>query len=165
MGSSRKQLKRGLTLVEVMVAAAAVLVIVVGAMNFQYYCALDARKADVRATASRLGLLLLEGWNTQGGIETYNPIADFGQPPLNDFGLGGNPGIPGLANMLGDECYRIKVNGAYYFVKLSYQDIADDLRMLNASVAWSRNFGSDTLDFHSRRLVSLTKYAYYTPAP
>ena len=165
MGRCRKQQNRGLTLIEVMIAAFAILVIIIGVMNFQYYCALDARKADVRATAGRIGLLLLEGWNTEGGIETYNPIADFGQPPLDDFGLGGTPGIPGLDNMLGDECYRIKVNGAYYFVKLSYQDMADDLRMLNASIAWSRDYGSDTLDYHSRRLVSLTKYAYYSPAP
>ena len=164
MGRIRKQRNKGLTLVEVMVAAAAVLIIVVGAMNFQFYCALDARKADVRATAGRLGLLLLEGWNTQGGIETYNPIADFGQPPLDNFaGDVSAPEIPGLDNVL--NCYRIKLDGAYYFVKLSYEDIADEPRMLNASVAWSRNFGSDTLDFHSRRLVSLTKYAYYTPEP
>jgi len=43
-----------------MVASLAVFVIFIGAMNFQYYCATAARKADVRATAARLGLLLLE---------------------------------------------------------------------------------------------------------
>jgi hypothetical protein len=58
-----------------MVASLAVFVVVVGAMNFQYYCAMDARKADVRATAGRLGLLLLEAWKTVEGDADYDPVS------------------------------------------------------------------------------------------
>ncbi len=167
----RKQLNKGVTLIEVMVATLAVFVILVGVMNFQYYCALDARIADVRATAANLGQLLLEGWNAvQGEAVLYDPATQFGPPPLNDLSLIGDPGIPGLTPGNVFKTYRIGINGVKYFVKLSYQDEADAnpgtqrrLRTLNVAIAWSRDFGSETLTFGPTRLVRLTKQTSYIP--
>lgn len=171
MGRILKKPKRGVTLIEVMVASLGVLVILVGVMNFQYYCALDARKADVRATAVRLGQMLLEGWNAVGG-ETgfYDPATQFGLPPLNDLTSIGDPGFPGLANVF--KTYRIRINGVQFFVKMSYQDEPDInistpriLRTLNVSIAWSRDFGSSTLTFQPGQFVRLTKQTNYIPLP
>jgi hypothetical protein len=164
----RKQLNKGVTLIEVMVASLAVFVILVGVMNFQYYCALDARMADVRATAARLGQVLLEGWNAvQGEAVLYDPAMQFGSAPLNDLTPIGDPGIPRLINVF--KTYMIGINGVKYFVTLSYedQDIAPAtprrLRTLNVAIAWSRDFGSDTLTYGPTRLVRLTKQTSYIP--
>ena len=171
MGRILKKPNKGVTLIEVMVASLAVFVILVGVMNFQYYCALDARMADVRATAANLGQLLLEGWNAvQGEAALYDPATQFGSAPLNDLTSIGDPGIPRLTNVF--KTYMIGINGVKYFVMLSYedQDIAAGtprrLRTLNVAIAWSRDFGSTTLTYGPTRLVRLTKQtSYIPPAP
>lgn len=169
MGRILKKRNDGVTLIEVMIAALAIAVVVVGAMQFQYFCALGAHKADVRVKAIRLGLLLLDGWKAvEGNHILYNPIVEFGEPPLDNFIGTADPGIPGLPDLLGNQCYRIQVDGVYYFVKLSYQDMdfgdpPGILRKLNVAVAWSRPYNSVTLEFDSRRLVRATKYATYVP--
>ena len=61
---------RGGTLVEVMMGVLVLMVVLIGVLNYQYFCALDARKSDVRVKASRLGLLLLEGWKAVEGADT-----------------------------------------------------------------------------------------------
>ena len=168
MGLTLKKRNRGVTLVEVMIAAIAVLAILIGVMSYQYCCALDVRKADVRATAGRLGLLLLDAWKArEGDVLTYDPELDLSLflPDGNQFLLIDPPpqDPPGLTNPF--RYYSIEVNGAKYFVKLSYADNRPEPpigRMLNASVAWSRNFGSDTLAFDAQRLIKLTNYASYS---
>jgi len=157
------------TLIEVMVASLAVFVILVGVMNFQFYCALDARKADVQVTASRLGLALLESWRAAGGrvLPFYNPALEFDEPPLTNFVTVADPGLPGLATTF--QVYRIAVDGVMYFTKLSYADVDINpgtprrLRTLNVSVAWSRDWGATTLNFDPRRLVRVTNYTDYSP--
>jgi hypothetical protein len=146
-----------------MTASLVVVVVIIGAMNFQYYCAMAARQADVRATANRLGLLLLESWKTKiGDVLIYDPQADFNLLALDEFTPIADPGIPGLGNPF--KFYRIEVNRTKFFVKLSYADdivAPSRLRTLNIAIAWSRNYGSDTLDFESRRLLTLTNYANF----
>jgi len=167
----RTKPNKGFTLIEVMVAALASLVVIVGVMNFQYYCALDARTADVRATATRLGQVLLEGWTAvQGEAVLYDPATQFGSAPLNNLSLISDPGIPRLTNVF--KTYMIGINGVNYFVTLSYQDEPDvnlstlrRLRTLNVAIAWSREFGSTTFTFGPTRLVRLTKQTSYIPAP
>ena len=170
MGRILKKQNNGVMLIEVMVAALAIAVVVIGAMQFQYFCALDAHKSDVRAKAIRLGLLLLDAWKAEEGDPLHNPILEFGVPPLDNFISITDPGIPGLPELLGNQCYRVQVDGVYYFVKLSSEDIdfgdpPSILRKLNVAVAWSRPYNSDTLEYHSRRLVRATKYATYFPSP
>lgn len=160
MGRTPKKRNRGVTLIEVMVATLAVTVIVIGVMQYQYHCALDAHKADVQATGARLGLLVMEGWKVVvGDVVTYDPLNDFNLILVKEFVPIPDPGIPGLPVFF--RAYRIDVDGVKYFVKLSYND-ASPPRTLNVSVAWSRDFGSSTLDFTPTQLVSLTKYATYS---
>lgn len=164
MKKFRIKQNRGGTLVEVMVAALVLMVIFIGVLSYQYFCMLDARRTDVRVKASRLGLLLLEGWKTVEGSDTYDIVSDFDQPPLTDFS---NPGslddVPGLPNVLQGRSFRIDIDGIKYFVKLSYDDSTAP-RTLNTAVAWNRDYGAETLDFNSRRLIRLTKYANF-PIP
>ena len=156
---------KGLTLIEVMVTMLVALIIAVGVMGYMYATALQAHLADVRATAARLGLLLLEGWKTQGGnILTYDPKNDFldnTSIPFNEFvEISTNPADPpGLANTY--TCFRIKIDYIQYFVKMSYQDSANGQRELNVAVAWDRKSGDNTLDYSQSRLISQTKFATY----
>jgi hypothetical protein len=148
-----------------MVATLVVMVILIGVMHFQYHCALDTYKADVHVTAARLGLLLLDGWKTtEGDVLTYNPEVDFDLLALDEFTVVADPGLPGVANSF--KIYRVEVNSVKYFVKMSYADETGGpsiRRVLNVAIAWSRDWGSTTLDFEPRRLIRLTKYAsYYT---
>lgn len=170
MRMGRKKQNRGVTLIEVMIATLAVLVIVIGVMNFQYYCAMDAYEADVRVKAGRLGLILLEGWKTaQGDVLDYDPADQFGLPPLDDFTPINDPGLLPLS--IPFKYYRIGIDGVMYFVTLSYDEVDDEpstsrvLRKLNVAIAWNRDYGSNTLVFELRRFISLTKYTNYIPLP
>lgn len=82
----RKRVKRrlqGLTLTEVMVTTAILLVAIIGAMGYRYYSTLDTRKADEQITAGRIGLLLLEGWRGSGGRAQTDPYNNFNPVDLS----------------------------------------------------------------------------------
>ena len=165
MVRSRKIRDKGLTLIEVMVTLLVALVIAIGVMSYIYATAFNAHLADVRATAARLGLLLLEGWKTQAGdILLYDPQVDFDINtliPFNEFvsvsPVPADP--PGLANVF--KYYRIKIDYIQYFVKMSYQNSANGQQELNVAVAWDRSSGNNTLDYAPSRLISQTKFATY----
>lgn len=160
----RTRNNRGATLIEVMVAALVLMIIFIGVLSYLYFCAMNARRADVQVRAGRLGLLLLEGWKTVEGNANYDVVSNFDELPLGDFDNPGTlPDIPALPNLLQGRSYRINIDGVNYFVKLSYDDTSAP-RTLNAAVAWNRSYDAETLDFNSSRLVSLTKYANF-PIP
>ena len=165
MVRSGKNRGKGLTLVEVMITLLVALVIAIGVMSYMYATALHAHLADVRATAARLGLLLLEGWkNRNVDFLTYDPkdeLLDNTSIPFNEFvEIAGDPtDPPGLANTYA--YLRIRIDYIQYFVKLSYQDSANGQKELNVAVAWDRNSGDDTLDYRPSRLISQTKFATY----
>jgi hypothetical protein len=143
-------------MVEVMVALAGFLVVIVGALSFQYYCAVDTREADVRAGANRIALLLLEGWRGSGGrvpphSNAYNPIVELGGL-LNIEGT-----AVGLAGLSSGELgrYKIDANRANYFATLSWLDNVIGPRTLGVTVAWSASYRADVLDEYVR-YVTLT---------
>jgi len=146
-----------LTIVEVVVALSTILVVVIGALSFQYYCAVDAREADVRAGANRLALLLLEGWRGAGGrvppdSYAFNPVDEFDSiVPITRSSVG----LDGLSQELGR--YRVVLNRVNYFVTLSYLDTSGAPRTLSATVAWSRDYKSEGLSQYVR-FVALTTY-------
>jgi hypothetical protein len=109
-------------------------------------------------------LLLLESWKSVEGNTDYDVVSRFDELPLDDFDDPGTlPDIPALPNLLQGRSYRIHIDGVNYFVKLSYDDTTAPWT-LNAAVAWNRSYDAETLDFSSRRLVTLTKYANF-PIP
>ena len=174
---------KGLTLVEVMAALVIALVIAIGMMSYQYACAMNARKADMRSTASRLGLLLLDSWKSAKHSYPFNPLdykpddiilgCGFGLEPLiyyADLGAGGIAALDGVPPTgITFNCYRIFVNGTWFWVKLTYEDLWPDggapplilpARLLSAVVAWSDDVTSDSeLNYDPIRCVLLSKYA------
>ena len=157
----RKNRNSGLTLIEVMISIVVIMIIVIGAISYMSACMWNARKADVRITATRVGELLLDSWKNTGGAMTFDPQYILAFLPNSDITSDNGPG--GFTDVLAE--YRILVNGVNYFVTLSYQDElygdrVDPLRQLNVRVAWNINYSAEDLE-NGYRLISLTRFAYY----
>jgi len=125
---------RGFSLVSIMVAIVILLVALIGTSNFRYFSALDAKKAAARITAARIGLMLCENWRGLGGIETYDPATYFGSDLTITQSAG--PNKPEDFTLLGS--YTVTLNGANYYVTLSWKDVSTGLRALNIVVAWAQ---------------------------
>ena len=65
--------RNAFTIVEVMIAAAIVLIAIIGTSANRYGAVLNARRADFHSTAVRTALLLCEGWNGTCGSASFNP--------------------------------------------------------------------------------------------
>lgn len=160
MRSIAQTKRSGFTIIEVIVALAGILVIVIGALSFQYHCAVDTREADVRAGANRLALLMLEGWRGSAGSEEFNPIEEFDplvatDGPLEDMQTTAI-GLPGIGDELGR--YMVVANRTNYFVTLSYNNTVDPtLRTLGVTVAWSRNYNDLSEYVRSVALTTLVE--------
>ena len=147
--------RRGFSLVSIMIAIAILLAALIGTSNFRYYSALDAQKAAAKITASRIGLMLCENWRGLGGIETYDPATYFGTALTITSSDG--PTEPAGFTLLGS--YTITVNGANYYITLSWKDVSTGLRALNVVVAWAqRTQGVSSLN-DADKSFKLTTYA------
>ena len=135
--------RKGITLVEIMVAAVLVVIAILGAMAFRYLTALDAKKADMQIGGSRVGLLLLEGWKGHAGDITYDPTDEFSSG-IVIVNVGSNgPAIPTDFTAMGTGAYyEIIENGLYYYATLCYKTETTttnpntELRQLNVGVGW-----------------------------
>jgi len=126
--------RRGFSLVSLMIAIVILLVALIGTSNFRYFSALDAQKAAARITAARIGLMLCESWRGLGGIETYDPATYFGSALTITQSAG--PNKPEDFTLLGS--YTVTLNGAIYYITLSWKDVSTGLRALNVVVAWAQ---------------------------
>ncbi len=147
--------RRGFSLVGVMIAMAILLAALIGTSNFRYYSTLDAQKAAAKITASRIGLMLCENWRGLGGVETYDPTTSLGSALTIAPSTG--PTKPGDFTLLGS--YTITLNGANYYITLSWKDVSTGLRALNIIVAWAqREQGTSSLN-DADKSFKLTTYA------
>ena len=146
---------RGFSLIDAMVTIAILIIAVIGTANYRYYAALDLRRANMRSTASRIGLLLCESWRGLEGKETYDPITHVGTELIISNSSG--PDAPDGFNSLGS--YLVTENDTNYYTTLSYQDdVTGDLRTLNIIVAWSQKKQDSQLD-EVDKSFRLTTYA------
>ncbi|MBN2020687.1 MAG: prepilin-type N-terminal cleavage/methylation domain-containing protein [Sedimentisphaerales bacterium] len=146
--------KKAFTIIEVMLAIAMLLIVVLGTSGFRYNAALNARRADLQTTASRIALLLCEGWSGVGGDITFNPENAF-SPDLDISAYIGPP-APLNFNIIGT--YKIVLEGSDYYSTLSYFDIDSELRIINVIVCWDQD-GMQTSDFASAdKSYGLTTY-------
>jgi len=158
MNAIRKKRTAGLTLIEVMVGMVIIIVGVLGAAGHRYYCALDARKADIQITTARVGSMLLETWKATGGSSDFDPLTEFASElaiTTNSVSLNELSGYNTLP------CYSINIDGSRYIAMLSYQDDATSgLRLLNVRVA--RILQSDEQQSETviapKQVISLTTY-------
>ncbi len=147
--------RRGFSLVSVMIAIVIIMTALVGTSNFRYYSTLDAQKAAAKITASRIGLMLCENWRGLGGVETYDPSTSLGSDLTITTSTG--PAKPADFTLLGS--YTITVNGANYYITLSWKDVSTGLRALNVVVAWAqRTQGVSSLN-NADKSFKLTTYA------
>lgn len=139
MRTKQKKRDSGLSLIELIVAISVMLVAVIGAMGFRYYCALDARKADIQVTAARLGSALLQDWAGNGGRLDYAPTSLIGLTSFSVSGEQAGAKTPEGFNILGT--YGIVAGGVNYHAVLSYIDETPSVpRTLNVVVAWPRKY-------------------------
>jgi hypothetical protein len=116
----------GLVLVEVVIAAAILLIAALGALRCQYYAAGHSRIARAQVAGARVGQLLLEDWKSTGGSTDYDP---------SDLGLGfssplaipdGFTTAEGLGTVLNDAVYAITLDDTPMLVMLKYLDVNED---------------------------------------
>ena len=154
--TSKIRCRRGFSLVSVLIAMAILLAALVGTSNFRYYSTLDAQKAAAKITAARIRLMLCESWRGVKGIETYDPTAHFGSALTITQSTTG-PDKPVDFTLLGN--YTVTLNGANYYITLSWKDVSTGLRALNIVVAWAqRTQGTSSLN-DADKSFKLTTYA------
>lgn len=134
--------RQGFSLVSIMIAMTILIAALIGTSNFRYYSAMDARKAEAKITASRIGLMLCENWRGLGGTSTYDPVA-FLSSELNIAASSG-PTQPSGFTLLGS--YTVTVNDVNFYITLSWNDVSPGLRALNIIVSWAqRELGQSSL--------------------
>ena len=138
--------RSGLTLIELMIAITVIVVGVLGAMMYRYHSALDARRADVKIGAARVGLLLLGDWKGTRGTTWPSDISETG---LNVTGSSGN--------------YTVTLaggTGATYNARLTTGPDSLDGSMieLRAEVFWSR--GGTPGPTNNKGSVTLKDWTY-----
>ena len=147
--------RRGFSLVSVMIAIVIILAALIGTSNFRYFSTLDAKKAAAKITASRIGLMLCENWRGLGGTETYDPATSLGSALTITTSTG--PAKPEDFTLLGS--YTITVNGANYYITLSWKDVSTGLRALNTIVTWAQREQETSSLNDADKSFKLTTYA------
>lgn len=151
----KNRCRSGFSIVSIMIAMTILIAALIGTSNFRYYSALDAKKAEAKIAASRIGLMLCESWRGLGGIETYDPVAYFGSDLTITTSSG--PAKPGDFTLLGS--YTVTVNNANFYITLSWKDVSAGLRALNITVSWAqRQQGQSSLN-DADKTFQLTTYA------
>ncbi len=132
------------TLVEVVVALTALVIIVLGHSFTEYRARLDVRRSVRQSTAATTALLFSESWAGAAGATTYDPVTDLGSQLGITAGIG--PSAPDGFTNRGSYC--VVIDGVYYYITLSSQELATTLRALNVAVAWSDRGEADPPVFH-----------------
>lgn len=129
--------RRGVSLVDTMIAAMILLIGLLGTCGIRYAAALDGRRADAQTTAARIALMLCESWRGINGDETYDPTI-YLSPDLT-ITKGTGPANPYDFTLLGS--YTVAFDSGTgtnnYMTTLSWKDIQPGLRALNVGVAWA----------------------------
>jgi len=156
-----------ITLIEVMVAMAILVISSVGALSYQYHSTVDAQKARAQMIATRIAQMLLEDWKSTGGSSNYDPqtlglgfSAPLQIPSHFSEGVGG-----GLGSPLRDSIHEITVDGVTMMVLLTWADVAQDavsgvkLRQLDITVKFGSTWQEKTKKtLEKLRPVILTTY-------
>jgi prepilin-type N-terminal cleavage/methylation domain-containing protein len=125
---------RGMTLIEVMLAVAIVIIAALGTLCYEYFCMHHIQFARAQVAATRIGQLLLEDWKSTGGSADYDPEE-------LDMGIGATSGT-----VWGD--YMTVIDDRPLFIAMNHSDIDNDdfagvtLRRIDVSVRWRKDLGN-----------------------
>lgn len=176
---------RGISLVEVTLTLALLMVAAIGMSGYRYYSTMWARRADVQITAARLASQLLYNWKGAGGYSGYcvyelDEMCDYGldlededdydptdidevklSSVLQIYYNAPGPDVPEgftALDYIAKPNYRVLLNGANYYATLSYKDQLDEPRLLNVCVAWMQNY-NEWVESGRHYSVNLSTYA------
>ena len=129
--------RSGMTLVEVMLAVAVIVVASLGTLCYEYLCIDHIRLARAELTAARVGQLLIEDWKSQGGSDDYDP---------QDLKMGFT-----LPPDVTPGAFLTKIDGLPLRITMSHDDKENDptagvtLRQISVLVRWRSDLGSGAL--------------------
>jgi len=129
--------RNGMTLVEVMLAVAVIIIAALGTLCYEYLCIDHIRLARAELTAARVGQLLIEDWKSEGGAADYDP---------QDLNMGFTlpPDLPPGA-------FLTTIDGLPLHITMSHLDVATDpgagvtLRQISVVVRWRNDLGAGEL--------------------
>jgi prepilin-type N-terminal cleavage/methylation domain-containing protein len=131
--AGRRNWASGVTLIEVMVATAILVITMVGISGYRYCSSMNARCSEKQITAARVGQLLCGSWAGVKGSETFDLKAFLG-PDLLIETLDAPTSLPDAFVLLGK--YRITIEGFAYDCELAWNDVTSNLRALWIRVGW-----------------------------
>jgi prepilin-type N-terminal cleavage/methylation domain-containing protein len=149
--------RKGLTLLEALIAIVIIAVMALGSLSYQYLGAQHIRIADAQLTATRIGQMVLEDWKSRGAASGYDPTT------INtalDAAIGA-----GFTQTTG--YYVITVDGLTLYIDrpLTATVAANDpagyagrLYQIGVTVRWRNDFRADTPTAEDPSLV-LTTYS------
>lgn len=148
---------RGTSLIEAMLAITILVIAVLGASGYRYYSSRDVKRADMRATASRIGMLLCESWRGVKGNEDFDPTV-YSETELTMTEISVPDSLePEGFTVLG--AYEVGTGNVNYYAVLSYDDVSDGLRAMNIVVTWAQRQQSENSSVSDAdKLFSLTTY-------
>ena len=149
--TNNKQYKllTGFTLIEVMIAMVVLVIIVFGALNYQYYAALHVRAALAQMTATRTAQLLVDDWKSVGGSAEYDPK---------------NLHLGFIRSDSQDADYEVKVDDLPMYIRLSYNDVEHDeeaqitMRKITVQVNWRNDHKVPTGQAEEEASMEMSTY-------
>ena len=138
-----------MTLSEVMIAVAVVIVAALGTLCYEYLCIDHVRYARAELVATRIGQLLIEDWKSTGGSLDYNP---------EDLHMGFD-----LPDGLMTNCVTV-VDGLPLHISMTHSDEpvgVDDfagtkLSEISVVVSWKNHFGNGAPEDSDPRVTLVT---------
>ena len=159
--SHKRRIRSGFTLTEVMISILIIMVLATGAMGYQYNSTRDVKISEVQAGATRIAMLLLESWKGQQGDTSFDPVGVFGGDMALQTSTVG-PAAPDSVSLTLLDSYEMSLAGVYYYITLSYgQDTVAEPMVLNATVAWRRDYIQGTLHGNEQRVCYSTYVVRY----
>ena len=139
-------MKKGISIIEVMIFIAILAIAVIGTSGYRYFSTLDIRRSDHEITAGRIASQLLESWKGIGGGDSnYNPVNDPGIGlNITDASCSQAVEPPENFTLLNSGGYYMitSANNGIYYATMSYRIVSTangNLETLNIIVSWSAN--------------------------
>lgn len=155
-----KRKSAGLTLVEILISITLIVIVVIGSMSFRYRAVMDAREADARITAARVGSMLLNAWVARIGSDSFDLVAEF------------NPGIPIAVSASGPAVpagftelnkYHIICDDVNYYATLSHKaTTSGQAGVLTISINWLNDY-SLWSESATKQSIDMTTYVRSGP--
>jgi hypothetical protein len=151
-------MKRGISIIEVMVFIVSTLIAVLGASGYRYFAIMDIRRSDSEISAGRVAEQLCQSWKgIGGGASNYDPLSDpgIGLTIENDTNSLAPEAPLGFTLLTNGGHYKVSSNSRAYYATMSYHttnSASGNLDTLNVTINWPANEKSTGNDAAMRSL-------------